>query len=322
MAQTRTQTRKRARARAQEPGDVTCTNPIRIYKHAPTDAGMDVPCGKCTMCRIKRASDWAIRCEHEMEEWEHASFIRLSYDEEHIPRDRSVNKRELQLFFKRLRKRLGTPIAYLACGEYGENKARIEGPSQLTERPHYHILLFGYGRRWGFKGDDKLRYHPNFQWNGTCWNVIHGPLKDTWGKGHITLGVAGPQSARYIAGYTLKSNVGKLNGTFHDGRTAPFLLVSRGIGKRYVARNADKLSRDLHIKKNGKELALPRQYHIWLGTTTDELKKKAEEYLQDVAEYWEARNKGHNMHLWIMADRRNKAKLKEHSRERITNATV
>ena len=166
------------------------------------------------MCRIRRASDWAIRCEHEMEEWQHASFIRLSYADENLPADHSVSKSELQNFFKRLRKRLGTPIKYLACGEYGEQ----------TERPHYHALIFGYDRRWQFAGDNRLRSHPNFHWNGTCWNVIHGPLVDTWTKGQITLGYAGPNAARYIAGYTLKSNIGKLNGSHHDGRPAPFLL--------------------------------------------------------------------------------------------------
>lgn len=284
---------------------MTCTNPIRVYKYAPTDAGMDVPCGKCTMCRIRRASDWAIRCEHEMEDWEHACFARFSYNDENLPDDLGVSKDELQRLFKRLRKRLGVPIKYLACGEYGET----------TERPHYHALIFGYSRRWQFAGDNQLRNHSNFHWNGTCWNVIHGPLSDCWTKGHVTLGYAGPQAARYIAGYTLKSNVGKLNGYHHDGRPAPFLLASRGIGKRYVARNMDRLNRDLHLKRNKKEIGLPRQYHIWLGTTTEQRKEKAEEYLKDIQEYWEERNKGTNMHLWIMNDRRQKQKLAEHREE-------
>ena len=303
---------------------MTCTNPIRVHKYAPTDAGMDVPCGKCTQCRIQKANEWAIRCEHELEDWDDACFVRLSYDEEHIPEDRSVKPRDLTLFLKRLRKRLGTPIGYLACGEYGENKARIEGPTQLTQRPHYHILLFGYGRRWGFNGDNRLRYHSNFQWNGTCWNVIHGPLKECWDKGQITLGVAGPQSARYIAGYTLKSNVGRLSkgARFHDGRHAPFFRVSRGIGYRYCIRNRDKLSQQLSIRKNGKELGLPRQYHVWLGTTTEELAAKAQEANADQKEYWEARNKGKNMHLWIMQDRRNKAGLAEHRTMRYKDEAV
>jgi hypothetical protein len=43
-------------------------------------------------------------------------------------------KRDLQLFFKRLRKAYpDVKLRYFACGKYGEQFAR----------PHYHVILFG-----------------------------------------------------------------------------------------------------------------------------------------------------------------------------------
>lgn len=46
------------------------------------------------------------------------SFVTLTYDEEHLPPDGSLRKRDLQLYLKRLRRRL--PFRFFAAGEYGE----------------------------------------------------------------------------------------------------------------------------------------------------------------------------------------------------------
>ena len=44
----------------------------------------------------------------------------------------TLQKSDLQKFFKRLRKKTHEKISYYAVGEYGDN----------TQRPHYHIILF------------------------------------------------------------------------------------------------------------------------------------------------------------------------------------
>lgn len=43
----------------------------------------------------------------------------------------SLNKRDVQLFLKRLRN-AGFHFQYFGCGEYGD----------LSARPHYHLLIF------------------------------------------------------------------------------------------------------------------------------------------------------------------------------------
>lgn len=286
---------------------MTCIHPIKVTKYAPNEHGMLVPCGKCNPCRISKASEWSIRCEHEILNWDHNSFVRLSYDDEHMPPDGAVSPRELQLFFKRLRKRLGHPIKYLACGEYGET----------TERAHYHAIIFGYDKHWQFNGDDQLRSHPNFRWNGKCWDVIHGPLKDAWPFGHITIGTAGAKSARYIAGYTLKSNVKKIgkHATHWDGRHKPFFLVSKGIGKAYADKNHERLRKDLTIQRNGKAIGLPRQYHVWLETPKEDLIARAQQKQTELLQRLE--NKpltDDNTFSYLQIDRYNKSRLTDKRR--------
>lgn len=61
-------------------------------------------------------------------------MITLTYDDDHVPTNYSVDVRELQLFNKRLRKSLPQKIRFFACGEYGEQ----------TNRPHYHSLIFNH----------------------------------------------------------------------------------------------------------------------------------------------------------------------------------
>ena len=69
---------------------------------------------------------------HEASTHDHNCFLTLTYDEANLPRHGQLLKRDLQLFFKRLRKLMG-PFRYVACGEYGD----------LRRRPHFHVALFG-----------------------------------------------------------------------------------------------------------------------------------------------------------------------------------
>ena len=87
---------------------LTCLNPVDIrdprfsYKKY-----MLVPCGKCLHCKLNSAKMWSIRIMHELKSWDSALFVTLTYNDEHLPKDNSLDKRDLQLFFKRLRKNCG-----------------------------------------------------------------------------------------------------------------------------------------------------------------------------------------------------------------------
>lgn len=116
-----------------------CISPISIRnpKYNSAKIRMEVPCGKCPECLERRRADWSLRLSYESRRHINSQFITLTYEDDHMvygARSPTLVKADLQLFFKRLRKRLiDSKLKYYAIGEYGTN----------TYRPHYHIILFG-----------------------------------------------------------------------------------------------------------------------------------------------------------------------------------
>lgn len=82
-----------------------------------------INCGTCSECQISKSKDWSARCYLESLKWAQNCFITLTYDNKHLPKNRTLVKRDLQLFWKRFRKR-GYKVRYMACGEYGPTTLR------------------------------------------------------------------------------------------------------------------------------------------------------------------------------------------------------
>lgn len=113
---------------------------------------VEVPCGNCILCRIARTREWSTRLQMENSCWNESVFLTLTYDDDHVPYTNcghlTLRKKDLQLFFKRLRESLyrdlvasnpslpssvlrsRVKLKYFACGEYGDH----------TFRPHYHAI--------------------------------------------------------------------------------------------------------------------------------------------------------------------------------------
>lgn len=109
---------------------MTCTRPVRLSEE------MIVPCGRCVNCRIAHSREWATRIIHEASMYDDTGFVTLTYDDEHLPEDGGLRKKDFQDFLKLLRYHLGdVKIKYYMCGEYGEK----------NHRPHYHAIMFGVG---------------------------------------------------------------------------------------------------------------------------------------------------------------------------------
>lgn len=98
---------------------LNCANPIYVKK-----TGILVPCGKCLKCRSKYRLQWQLRLQHELDSYNGvAMFLTLTYDEKYLPYNNSLDKRDVQLFIKRLRKYYSDiNIKYFAVGEYGTKK--------------------------------------------------------------------------------------------------------------------------------------------------------------------------------------------------------
>jgi len=149
-----------------------------------------VPCNQCGDCRTKRLSDWGQRCVHHASLYEENSFLTLTYDDAHLPDNGSLNKPDLQKFFKRLRiKYAPRHISYYACGEYGER----------TQRAHYHVCLFNLD----FK--DKIA----FRKIGDHTLYLSDQLTEIWGHGNTSVGSLTYQTACYTAAYIMKRTLGK-----------------------------------------------------------------------------------------------------------------
>lgn len=160
------------------------------------DDPIKLPCGQCIGCRLERSRQWAVRCVHEASLYEKNCFITLTFAPEHLPKSGSLDKRDFQLFMKRLRKKYGSGVRYFHCGEYGEKNGR----------PHYHACLFNFDfpdrELWSTRGDVKL--------------FTSKALEDLWPFGFCTIGDVTFESAAYVARYITKKITGDRAGAHYE----------------------------------------------------------------------------------------------------------
>lgn len=185
-----------------------CISQKLIWPHRSIDwldAGNEekpilVPCGKCIPCLINRRFDWVFRLEQEHKVSKTAYFVTLTYDEKHLRTDGSLNKRDLQLYLKRLRKKdESIRIRYYAVGEYGSKSGR----------PHYHVLLF-----------NSREEHIRPAWVDSKGDAI----------GIVHIGKVTPASIAYCTKYMVQRE------NALEGLEKPFATMSRayGIGGHYL----------------------------------------------------------------------------------------
>lgn len=173
------------------------------------------------------------------------SFLTLTYDNAHLPKDGSLKVEHCQGFMKRLRSRISpTKIRFFLCGEYGDK----------LSRPHYHSVIFGY---------DFPDKKPVGSWHG---GVLYesGLLDEVWGHGGARIGSVSFESASYVANYATKKVMGseEVVNAHYAGRKPEFLLMSRrpGIGASWFSRyGSDVYPRD-EVVVRGVPCRPPRYY--------------------------------------------------------------
>lgn len=155
---------------------------------------MQVPCGKCPECQKDYYTSWATRGSRELANWDTSVFVTLTYSDEHLPPDNSLDKKHVQDFIKRVKKSLGStsenPIRQTYCGEYGSR----------TNRPHYHVILYNCDFL------DKREHRKTDQGHQV---FTSKELSRLWGKGHCEFGYAMPGSIAYLYKYILKKKTRK-----------------------------------------------------------------------------------------------------------------
>lgn len=242
-----------------------------------------------------------MRIQNEASLFENNCFITLTYNDEHIPLNGGLNKRDFQLFMKRLRKAAtakrpnsistdnadGT-IRYFHCGEYGEN----------TGRPHYHACLFGIAFT-DLVAIQSSRQHTLYQ---------SQTLDDIWKKGHTTVGALTFESAAYTARYVVKKLTGKQADEYesidaHTGEMEtiepPYATMSRrpgGIGKAWYDKyKTDAYPSDTMVMR-GKEMKPPKYYDRILEQEDPTLYKQIKAERQRAAKAQTDRDKSEELH--------------------------
>ena len=69
---------------------------------------LQLPCGRCPECARDYYTQWATRGSRELSRWDHSIFITLTYDDEHLPPNNSLDKRS-STFIKKLKNTLVQP---------------------------------------------------------------------------------------------------------------------------------------------------------------------------------------------------------------------
>lgn len=227
-----------------------CTKPLLI------------PCGKCLHCLMMRARDWSFRCQCELETMGSALFLTLTYNDKFLPKVDgipSLQRRDLQLFMKSLRKALhGRRISYFGCGEYGSHGLR----------PHYHLVIFGLGlddlEIWSRSAKGSVLYRSP-------------TVEKFWQHGFSSVGACNSHSIDYVTRYSLK----KCTQDFGDFPVRPFTACSKrpAIGlewfnlhsKDLVKFDSDGKVCDASVFFRGNKIPLPRYFLKRYGLSDDEV---------------------------------------------------
>ncbi|QCQ84995.1 replication initiator protein [Blackfly microvirus SF02] len=250
---------------------MTCYGPVTAYyaaainsngkrslvfdkRKAHSGIALKVPCGRCHGCRLDRSSRWALRCMHERRLHKQSSFLTLTYNNQNLPADGTLLKRDLQLFMKRLRKADSMPVVmvdgininsirFFACGEYGDE----------NNRPHYHVLLFN-------RDFDDRKFYKKSKAGENLYTSKK--VEELWPIGFNTVGDVSYESCAYVARYVLKKMQGPKADDHYAGREQEFVLMSRrpGIGSAWFDKYHEQAYAHDNTVVDGREMPLPRYY--------------------------------------------------------------
>lgn len=205
-----------------------------VVKKKLTQDSVPVACGRCPACFARRVSAWSFRLMQEDKVSISSHFITLTYDTNNVPITNrgymSLDFRDTQLFFKRLRKspcNSDRKIRYYLAGEYGG----------LTMRPHYHAIIYN-----------------------SCLEAIQG----AWGLGSVHYGTVEGASIGYCLKYMSKAS--RIPAHQNDDRIGEGSRVSKGIGLNYLSQSmvrwhlSDLNNRMYCNLEDGRKISMPRYY--------------------------------------------------------------
>lgn len=201
-----------------------------------------IPCGKCKGCLKDYVQSWSDRCTFESQTiGAPSAFVTLTYNDEHLPKDKSVHASECSDFNKRLRRNFDyyskerRKIKMFWTSEYGSEDFR----------PHYHYLIFG------FDPQSSLDMH--------CLDKAWSLKKES--LGFFTADYLTPARIRYSMKYVNKEFNVDYYEDLEKRRLAPlFHSCSNGIGFDWFMQHIDHIIKHQGYVVNGKVRPLNRYY--------------------------------------------------------------
>jgi len=217
------------------------------------DLPIDIPCSRCDGCKLERSRQWAVRLVHESSMHMHNIFLTLTYSDDKLPPDGSLQVKDFQDFMKRLRLKRethgplfktnpATNLRFFHCGEYGDKFAR----------PHYHACIFN------------LDFNDKIHWKTVGENKLYvsKTLDELWTHGFSTIGAVTFESAAYVARYIMKKHHGAESKILYEGRKPEYVTMSRrpGIGKPWLEKFKKDIKRDDFVVMRGVPMKPPKFY--------------------------------------------------------------
>lgn len=193
---------------------------------------------------------------------EHSVFVTLTYDDDHVPYDSSLNYRHFQLFMKRVRKHFASRVRFYMCGEYGE----------MFSRPHFHACLFGVF----FEDRQLYRQLPS---GSNLWTSKS--LEKLWPYGFSSIGDVTFESAAYVARYVMKKVTGPRAESHYEAvdpvsgeifsRTPEFTRMSLkpGIGAPFFEKYKKEIYPQDEVVVRGMLMKPPKYYDRLLASDAD-----------------------------------------------------
>lgn len=195
-------------------------------------------CGRCIFCRKKKSLELARRCVLHASMYNDNCFLTLTYDETKENYTPEASYRDIQLFKKRLRKKVfkdtGKRIEIFNVLEFGKNKKK-----------HYHLIIFNYIPKELFIFSAKNNI-----------NIYTSPeLTKLWTFGFHTIGNVSIASSLYQAQYMDKDT--KNGNTLNKYRSKSY---HSGIGKPYFLQNYKQILLLGYVPFNDSKMPIPRYF--------------------------------------------------------------
>ena len=244
---------------------MACDYPLILIRDDPCLHVVPVPCGNCAGCRKDVIQMWSDRLSFEtLTSKNPSTFLTLTFDDAHMPKNRSANIKHMQDFFKRLRyyhvdKRKFDNFRYFYTSEYGEQ----------TYRLHYHAIITNLD-------------------GGVVETVedISSAWADKYGNrlGIAQVGSLRPGGIGYVLDYMHDENPLQ-NKVYKALGLSPCVHgMSKGIGKAWILAHKEEIIKSNGYYSNGVLRPIPRYFEEKLGMI------KKNEYVYRLNDIWEKYN--------------------------------